>query len=84
MHTKNGKKIEIERTVFELKFGFFNELYLIFHKIKRKKEKKFVETMGFEPRSPGWKERVLTITPSGNLQEQAQNLKINQSSTIFH
>ena len=84
MHTKNGKKIEIERTVFELSFGFFNELYLIFCKIKRKKKKKFVETMGFEPRSPGWEARVLTITPSGKLQEQAQNLRINQSSTIFH
>ena len=39
MHTKNGKKNEIERTVFELSFGFFNELYLIFCKIKRKKKK---------------------------------------------
>ena len=65
-------------------FGFFNELYLIFCKIKRKKKKKIVETMRIEPGSPGWEARVLTITPSGNSQEQAQNLRINQSSTIFH
>ena len=65
-------------------FGFFNELYLIFCKIKRKKKKKIVETMRFEPGSPGWEARVLTITPSGNLQENAQNLTIDQSSTIFH
>ena len=50
-------------------FGFFNELYLIFCKIKRKKKKMFLETMGFEPRSPGWEARVVTITPLGNLQE---------------
>ena len=40
--------------------------------------------MRIEPRSPGWEARVLTITPSGNLQENAQNLTIDQSSTIFH
>ena len=43
-----------------------------------------METMGFEPWSPGWEARVVTITPLGNLQEQAQNLRINQSSIIFH
>ena len=40
--------------------------------------------MRFEPQSPEWEVRVLTITPSGNLQDQAQNLTINQSSTIFY
>ena len=43
-----------------------------------------LETMGFEPRSPGWEARVVTITPLGNLQEIVQNIRINQSSTIFH
>ena len=65
-------------------FGFFNELYLIFCKIKRKKKKKNVETMRIEPGSFGWEARVLTITPSGTFQEIAQNLTIDQSSTIFH
>ena len=64
-------------------FGFFNDLYLIFCKIKKKREKKIVETTRIEPGSPGWEARVLTITPSSNLQENAQNLTIDQSSTIF-
>ena len=78
------KKLKLNEQFLSWSFGFFNELYLIFCEIKRKKRKKFVETMGFEPRSPGWEARVLTITPLGNSQEQAQNLRINQSSTIFH
>ena len=40
MHTKNGKKNEIEQTVFELSFGFFNELYLIFFVKLRETKKK--------------------------------------------
>jgi hypothetical protein len=43
-----------------------------------------METMGFEPQSSGWEFRVLTSTPLGNLQDQAQNLRILQSSSIFH
>ena len=78
------KKKKLNKQFLSLSFGFFDELYLIFCKIKRKKKKKFVETVGFEPRSPGWEVRVLTITPSGNLQDQAQNLRVNQSFTIFH
>jgi hypothetical protein len=76
VHTENGKNNEIERTVFELNFGFY--------KIKREKKKKFVETRGFEPQSAGWEFRVLTTTPSGNLQDQTQNLRMIQSSSIFH
>ena len=54
--------------------------------IKKAEEnkKKFLESRGFEPRSAGWKSRVLTTTPSGNLQDLAQNLRIIQSSSIFH
>jgi hypothetical protein len=40
--------------------------------------------MGFEPRSSGWEFRVLTSTPSSNLQDQAQNLRIIESSSIFY
>ena len=40
--------------------------------------------MRIEPGSSGWEARVLTITPSGTFQEIAQNLTIDQSSTIFH
>ena len=58
--------------------------YTFFFVKLREKRKKFVGTTGFEPRSPGWEARVVTITPLGNLQEQAQNLRINQSSIIFH
>ena len=76
--------MKLNEQFLSLSFGFFNELYLIFCEIRRKKRKKFVETMGIEPQSPRWEARVLTITPSGNSQEQAQNLRMNQSSTIFH
>ena len=55
------KKLKLNEQFLSCSFGFFNELYLIFCKIKRKKKKKFVETMGFEPRSPGWEARVVTI-----------------------
>ena len=61
--------MKLNEQFLSLSFGFFDELYLIFCKIKRKKKKKFVETTGFEPRSPGWEARVVTITPLGNLQE---------------
>ena len=84
MHTINGKKLKLKEQFLSWSFGFFNELYLIFCKIKRKNKKKFVEAMGFEPRFPGWEARVVTITPLGNLLEHVQNLRINQSSTIFH
>ena len=78
------KKLKLNEQFLSWSFGFFNELYLIFCETKREKRKKFVEIMGFEPQSPGWEARVLTTTPLGNSQEQAQNLRINQSSTIFH
>ena len=58
--------------------------YTLFFVKLREKRKKIVETMRIEPGSPGWEARVLTIKPSGNLQENAQNLTIDQSSTIFH
>ena len=58
--------------------------YTLFFVKLREKRKKIMETMRIEPGSPGWEVRVLTITPSGNLQENAQNLTIDQSSTIFH
>ena len=78
------KEIKLNEQFLSWIFGFFNELYLIFCKIKRKKKKKNVETMRIEPGSSGWEARVLTITPSGTFQEIAQNLTIDQSSTIFH
>ena len=78
------KKLKLNEQFLSWIFGFFNELYLIFCKIKRKNKKKFEEALGFEPQSPRWEARVVTITPLGNLLKQSQNLRINQSSTIFH
>ena len=56
-----------------------------FCKTKRKKnKKKFVMTMGFEPRSSGWKSRVLTSRPSGHLPYIAPNLNFVQYLPKFH
>ena len=65
-------------------WGFLMNNTWFFAKLKEKRKKKFVVTEGFEPQSSGWKSRVLTSRPSGDLPYEAPNLNLDQYLSKFH